>query len=548
MNARACCACGAVLLWLLVCGWAAWQWRRRVEAQRIDALGPGPVPGQGPVFDHSQGQGPSRGQGRSAALAKASDAILVLHASQTGQAVELAEMTAGALRAEGVTARVAALDGMDGARLSAWPRVLFVASTYGEGDPPDGAAVFAGRVMAGLPDLRGMQYAVLALGDATYTHFCGFGRKLADWLRASGAAALFDTVEVDRADNAALRRWQASLARLAHDVADRDPSLSSDHGYDHDGEHDQDHGFAPGPAHGRDPDAVGAFFVSHHAWILQDRVHANPGSSGAPCYHLTLMPAPGVALPVWQAGDIAEILVPSADGLPSSGLPDQESLEPEPSDQETSDQESPGMGQLTSTVRRDYSIASLPTDGAIHLLVRQRHGADGVLGLGSGWLTMNAPPGATVSLRIRRHAAFHAPTDDVPMILIGNGTGIAGLRAHLKARAAAGRGRNWLLFGERNAASDRYYDAELSAWQADGVLTRLDRVYSRDGGARRYVQEALAAAATALREWVAEGAAIYVCGSVDGMAAGVDAVLRQTLGDEAVTALAHAGRYRRDVY
>ncbi|WP_454688735.1 sulfite reductase subunit alpha [Achromobacter aloeverae] len=473
------------------------------------------------------------------------EAVLVVHASQTGQAVELAEMTADVLRADGVDARVAALGGMDAGRLSAWPRVLFVASTYGEGDPPDEAATFAGRVMASLPDLRGMRYAVLALGDATYENFCGFGRRLAAWLRDSGATPLFDTVEVDRVDSHALRRWHAALAGLATGApapeggyvsgeADGAPERGYIGGAPVEGAAagtgivttiTTETATAPAEAQARVPAApADAFDFGHRAWRLADRVHANPGSTGAPCYHLALAPADGEDLPAWQAGDIAEILIGADEDMPSMDT------------------------AAAVAARRDYSIASLPADGVVQLLVRQRRGADGALGLSSGWLTAHAPLGATVRLRIRRHPAFHAPVDDVPMILVGNGTGIAGLRAHLKARAAAGRRRNWLLFGERHAASDRYYDAELAAWQSVGVLARMDRVYSRDGGARRYVQEALADAAAGVREWVAAGAAIYVCGSAGGMAAGVDAVLRQTLGDETVTALARAGRYRRDVY
>ena len=134
------------------------------------------------------------------------------------------------------------------------------------------------------------------------------------------------------------------------------------------------------------------------------------------------------------------------------------------------------------------------------------------------------------------------------MILIGNGTGLAGLRAHLKARAAVGAHRNWLLFGERNAAADRLHADELDAWQTTGVLERLDLVFSRDGHPQRYVQDALHAHAGTLRAWVDEGAALYVCGSLEGMAPGVDAALNEILGQSRMTALADAGRYRRDVY
>jgi sulfite reductase (NADPH) flavoprotein alpha-component len=73
-------------------------------------------------------------------------------------------------------------------------------------------------------------------------------------------------------------------------------------------------------------------------------------------------------------------------------------------------------------------------------------------------------------------------------------------------------------------------------------------VFSRDGGDARYVQDALRANAVRLRQWLDEGAALYVCGSLQGMAPGVDAVLLALLGDDGVAQLQHSGRYRRDVY
>ena len=76
----------------------------------------------------------------------------------------------------------------------------------------------------------------------------------------------------------------------------------------------------------------------------------------------------------------------------------------------------------------------------------------------------------------------------------------------------------------------------------------MDLAFSRDSVQRVYVQEKLRQAASELREWVADGAAIYVCGSLSGMAPGVDAALREILGDEGVEQLLLERRYRRDVY
>ncbi|MNI64127.1 Sulfite reductase [NADPH] flavoprotein alpha-component [compost metagenome] len=153
-----------------------------------------------------------------------------------------------------------------------------------------------------------------------------------------------------------------------------------------------------------------------------------------------------------------------------------------------------------------------------------------------------------MQMRLRRNENFHGVAVDVPLLLIGNGTGIAGLRAHLHERSRVGGGRTWLLFGERSAAHDFHFGDELQAMLANGTLTRLDTVFSRDGGAHRYVQDRLLAEASTLRQWVDEGATILVCGSLQGMAPAVDAVIEQVLGADGKEALLLAGRYRRDVY
>ncbi len=249
-------------------------------------------------------------------------------------------------------------------------------------------------------------------------------------------------------------------------------------------------------------------------WRLVERRLLNPDSPGGAAYHLAFEPLDGPA--DWAAGDIAEIGLPPVDGV------------------------SPGS--------REYSIASLPSDGRVELLLRLMMRPDGQPGLASGWLTLKAPIGDEVAMRTRTNRSFHGPSAETPMILIGNGTGLAGLRAHLKARAAAPSADTWLLFGERTAAHDSFYDSELQGWRASGALIRLDRAFSRDAGDGRYVQALVAERAAEIAAWVARGAAIYVCGSLEGMAPGVHAALEAALGAERLVELTEAGRYRRDVY
>jgi len=256
----------------------------------------------------------------------------------------------------------------------------------------------------------------------------------------------------------------------------------------------------------------------YERWRLIARRLMNPGSAGDACFHIELHPQSNSA--TWRAGDIAEI-----DPRNSTW--------------------NPGLQTLP---HREYSIASLPSDGSVHLLVRQMRRPDGEPGLGSGWLTAGAKIGDDIALRVRANSNFHTPQADVPMILIGNGTGIAGLRALLKERIATARHRNWLIFGERNVAHDRFYGDELEHWRATGRIERIDWVFSRDQAQRRYVQDCIRECADDIRRWVGEGAAIYVCGSLQGMAPGVDAALSDVLSAALLESLATTGRYRRDVY
>ncbi len=64
----------------------------------------------------------------------------------------------------------------------------------------------------------------------------------------------------------------------------------------------------------------------------------------------------------------------------------------------------------------------------------------------------------------------------------------------------------------------------------------------------RYVQDLLRSHAEEVRQWVERGAAIYVCGSLNGMGQGVHLTLQAILGEAKVAELLGSGRYRRDVY
>lgn len=461
------------------------------------------------------------------------DTLWVVHASQTGFAAEVARLSHTSLERAGAAVQLVDLGRLTTDHLVKARRVLFIVSTTGEGDPPDPAIAFVNRVMTQSLPLASLHYAVLALGDRQYDQFCAFGHRLDDWLRRQGAQPLFDLVEVDNADQSALRHWQHHLGQLtgSTDMPDWSPPR-------------------------------------YETWTLAERVESNPGSVGGPAFRIALTPPAETSL-AWLPGDIAEIgprhsaatvaAFVSDAGAPADAtvvhadtterLGDVLARSQLPSPDSARGQSAQAIADgLVALPHREYSIASLPADGSLQLLVRLMHRPDGACGLGSGWLGVHAPVGGSIALRVRSNPNFHPPLPTTPLILVGNGTGIAGLRAHLKARIAAGARRNWLLFGERQSDRDLHYREELEQWEAEGFLSRVDLAFSRDGAERRYVQHLLAAQADLLHEWVQEGAAIYVCGSLAGMAPGVDAALRDALGDGKVEQLLAEGRYRRDVY
>ncbi|KTC34015.1 flavodoxin [Pseudomonas sp. ABAC61] len=457
---------------------------------------------------------------------------LIGFASQSGFAEQLAWQTAGQLQAAGIGARVRPLASLGEQDLRSAQRALFVVSTFGDGEAPDSARGFERKLLSRELALDGLEYAVLGLGDRQYPQFCGFARRLHAWLSSQGGSSLFIPVEVDSGDTYALRHWQQQLGQLT--------------------------GHAP----------VDLWQAPAFAnWTLSQRTLLNPESSGSGVYLLQLQP-PGTGS--WLAGDLVEVMPRNClwlvehflEGLGLSrdtpvqldGL--EESLEQALGSRQLPDNRTHLVGlhaqalvdALVPLSPREYSIASIAADGCLELLVRQERHADGSLGIGSGWLTEHVQVGASISLRVRRNSGFHLPTEPCPLILLGNGTGLAGLRSLLKARIAEGQQRNWLLFGERNAEHDFYCKDELQEWLARGDLSRLDLAFSRDQEQKIYVQDRLRQAAGTLQQWLDDGAALYICGSLQGMAAGVDQVLNEVLGAEQVERLIEQGRYRRDVY
>jgi sulfite reductase (NADPH) flavoprotein alpha-component len=458
--------------------------------------------------------------------------ILVAFASQTGAAERIAWLSANALAGAGFV-RVAALGGLSLDDIAAAGTLLVVTSTYGAGEAPDSARAFVRKQMAQAPAFKGLNFAVMALGDTKYdATFCGFGKSLDRWLAAGKAKRMFDPVCVDGDDDeAAMIRWSGQLNML-----------------------------------GAKTSAEALMPGAPKDWTLAERRLLNPGSPGGEAWHIALAPKDAAQL-AWTAGDIAEIWPRNAQGAVDDFLA-RHALNGElsfrwlgnwvflrdivahsrlPQDHEVQGVSLDWLVQrLEPFPAREYSIASLPGSGRMELLVRKAVKDDGSVGLGSGWLTQTAEMGGLVKLRLRPNPNFQPPSDG-PMILIGAGTGIAGLRAHLLYRQQKKLGDAWLLFGERAENTDLYYRDDIAAWRADGTLAKTDLVFSRDGALKKYVQHLVAERGDDIRAWVERGASIMVCGGLE-MAAGVQEALTAILGEDRLDAMTRDGLYRRDIY
>ena len=214
---------------------------------------------------------------------------------------------------------------------------------------------------------------------------------------------------------------------------------------------------------------------------------------------------------------------------------------------------------------RMYSIASSQAahPNEVHTTVRvvryNAHGAERQ-GLASGHLGERAPVEATMPIFLHENNAFRLPEDpDTPVIMIGPGTGIAPFRAFLEHRQALGqKGPMWLFFGEQRRVSDFLYKEQFNGMLKDGTLSRMDTAFSRDQGKKVYVQDRMTEQASALYDWLEQGAYFYVCGDATRMAKDVETALLGVIAQgsngtldhatEYLAAMKKAKRYQRDVY
>jgi sulfite reductase (NADPH) flavoprotein alpha-component len=551
--------------------------------------------------------------------------IAVLYASQSGTAEGLARKVTKELTAKGHVVTFLPLEGYTPASLAAERYAVLIASTYGEGDPPDAVQPFYNQLcMEHFPRFENLSFSVLALGDSSYENFCKFGRDLDEKLAGLGAFRMCERVDCDVDLDEPFARWKSSLFKSIEEIVAGPPAkrtTANDAAVS-----------APTPS----KPAQAAKKTTPHT---RDNPFLAPIVEKRPLTHevsskLTLHMAFSVegSAVVYEAGDacavipqnepslVDEILhklrfsgdvlvqLPKARTVPlrtalldhlqitrltrkmvqsyatiGHCLPLLDLLKPEQQshlDAYTWDRglidllyEYPEVlrdpadlvAMLPKLSPRLYSISSSPAAhmGEIHTtvaVVRYRAHNRERGGVCSTMFADRAEPEGHLPIYIQPNNKFRLPEDSGrPIIMIGPGTGIAPFRGFLYERRALGaRGKNWLFFGERSAATDFLYREELESMQRDNFLTRLDLAFSRDQEHKIYVQDKMLEQAPLFWSWLQDGASVYVCGDATRMAKDVDAMLHTIveqqgrLNSEAaadyVQSLKDQHRYHRDVY
>lgn len=533
--------------------------------------------------------------------------LIVGYGTDMGNAEDAAMTFTEILETAGIEAEAIELNQIDVDELQSATHFIAVTSTFGDGEFPDSATLFWEAISGETERLEHLSFAVLALGDTSYDLFCHAGKLLDERLEALGGTRIADRVDIDGFYEQPAKAWSTDVVKIlaaertgpAPAVVTTAPQMpTAEQPPSRDGNHPVDvrlvvNRLLTAPESDKE--------VRHYELDLAETgivyqagdsiaVHAN----NDPVLVEAILAQLGVGRDYTVAGhdeplgvlltDNFEIRMPSRalKALVATRTTDEQAAAALASDtaatrgswlygKDVLDLIKLGRlsaDEVVDTLRplqfRDYSIASSPLTHSdrVHLTVATvRYSADDRThgGVASTFL---AERGDTVRVHLRPNNHFRLPADDVPIIMIGPGTGIAPFRAFLQQRQASqAQGRSWLFFGDRRRATDFLYGDELQGFVDSGTLTRLDVAFSRDGaeGApKTYVQHRMLEHAAEFFEWLQAGAHVYVCGDAGRMAKDVDSTLHDIVArsggmdanaaHQYVNDLIKSHRYLRDVY
>ena len=532
--------------------------------------------------------------------------VTILVGSQTGNAEGCAKKMAKELNGGRFETEVVDMGQYDSGRLAGEKNLLIITSTYGDGEPPDNAADLYEFIHSDkAPEMKGVRYSVLSLGDTEYPDFCKCGIDFDNRLEALGAERFYDRVDCDVDYDEPFAAWRKGIveslggAQLATTPAAVEEEVVP---------YGKKNPFPSPILRNYNLNGAGAEKETHHVelslegsgmeYVVGDALGVCPVNPEEQVDEiLNSLPFntnEEVPLPGGGEASLREALTTSYDirsltpkllqaWQERSGSPFLRSVV------ETQDRKvmnefcwgrelidlvteypadfSDGEEFLTVLKKlqpRLYSISSSPNahPGEVHLTIAivryHSHGRQrgGVCSTFLADRSEGLQPGSFV----HHNKAFRLVEDDnAPIIMVGPGTGVAPFRAFLEERRVRGAtGKNWLLFGNPYRKTDFLYEEEFIQMQKEGVLSRLDLAFSRDQEQKIYVQHRMEEEGALMWEWLEGGACFYVCGDASRMAKDVDASLHRVVEkhggkseDEArdyVKAMKKERRYQRDVY
>ena len=527
----------------------------------------------------------------------------IFYATETGNSRHVAEQLAADASMLGLTTKLQDLRNVRPKVLKNIENAVFVLATHGIGEAPEGSEPFFEFWTSDkAPRLEQLNFSVLALGDSSYADFCEIGKKFDARLKELGATSVVDRADCDLDFESPSSAWADQVVEHARESASiielprsmhlsavpTSPAYTKQQPYSSEilirqaitgrgSSKDVRHIeldlegsgliYQPGDSLGivptNPPQLVDALLQAT-SFVGDEPVELDGKST-------TLRDAFSLYKEVTALSrPILDVVAKSHPTLETI-LADRDEFSKYLETRQLIDllhefrvdwQPQQLIDSLRRLTPRLYSIASSPdaNPDEAHLTVAvvdyERFGRQH-WGSASNFLISDI---THAPVYIEPNDNFRLPTDgDTPIIMVGAGTGIAPYRAFVEHRREHGqRGKNWLVFGDRNLDSDFLYQLEWLRYRKEGLLNILDVAFSRDQSAKHYVQHRLIEKGAEIYAWLEQGAHFYVCGDSKHMAADVHdallAIVQQhggLSGEDArdyVNDLKRTRRYQRDVY
>jgi sulfite reductase (NADPH) flavoprotein alpha-component len=528
------------------------------------------------------------------APARPAEPLTIVYASESGNSEKLAGDIAKAARKSGLKPTIIDMADLELSALTSAKRLVVIAATWGEGEPPARAVRAYNELMGeGAPRLDGVEFGVLALGDTAYVEFCAIGKKIDERLAALGGKRVVDRVDCDLDFAEPAARWIGDAVKLLTPPNAGGRVIEVD--------------FGAKPASAPSTDIIEAEIIEH--------VDLNSSRSDKETIHLALAFEGGA--PAYEPGDSLDLYAENDPAyvdelLKAAGLAGDDKLRSEfiktrdvttlsaktveTYAEKTGHQYVKALiadGQVkewiagrqlidliatypialdAETLRaltrplapRAYSIASSRREvgDEAHLLisaVRYESHGHARKGVASNYVAERLKRGGRVRVKVKPNRHFSLPAPDKDIIMVGPGTGVAPFRAFVQERRATeATGKSWLFFGDRTFTHDFLYQLDWQEALKGGALTRMDVAFSRDTPEKIYVQHKIWDRRAELVEWLDKGAHFYVCGDAKAMAKDVRAALVRAYADvkslspeaaeQAVATLEREKHYLQDTY